>query len=150
MNDDRPAGHFIGSKSVGQKDGQSEAPVAEKGRHIPGVVGVLTAAGVIVGHDVGKGALVMAAAFRALVYVKAKNGAFAFSRRGRKPRYPRIDEGAPGRGVKPHYTPYIPVLTVAVDVRLGNGTPAENVDKVHILFASFAIRMTEPSSSFIA
>ena len=70
-------------KPIGDEGTEGVSVDAEQRRHIPGVIGMGTALGIVMHPHVGKGILFVAGAGAALVDVESENGALAGILRGR-------------------------------------------------------------------
>lgn len=116
MNDDGSAHHFTDGKPVCQKQGEGGSPVFKQRRQVAGVIRMLTAAWIIVGHSVGKGIIHIAGTVRSLVNVKAKNPALARELGMGQTMELGPDEHSRICLVKPHGAGYIGIAVTARDL----------------------------------
>lgn len=73
VDDDGPADHLIYGKAVRQKQGKRKAAVSEQRRQVPGVVWMLTAVWVVMGHGVRERVVHIARAVGPFVDVESED-----------------------------------------------------------------------------
>lgn len=141
VDDDRPAHHFPQGEPVGEEDLEGVAAVAEEGGQVPGVMGVGTVPGIVVGAHVGKGVLLIPGAGVALVDVEGEDGAFAGPGGGGQAADLHGDQNPPAGLIEPGRAGQVRAGLAAQDLRPGLGPLPQGVEQVSGSFSKHRYRL---------
>ena len=110
-------------KPIGDEGTEGISFYAEQRRHIPGVIGMGTALGIVMHPHVGKGILFVAGAGAALVDVESENGALAGILRGGQTDHLGDYQHAAAVFIKANGSLHIRIGTAALQVRPSGRIP---------------------------
>lgn len=131
VDNDRFADDLLHSEAAGQKQGQGSSPAFQQGRQVSGVVGMLAAIGIIMGHGVGEGVAHVAGAAAAGVDVEAEEAPLAGGVEMGQTAELGADEDASIGLVEPHHARYVRVAFAARDACRRLGGAVEDGEEVH-------------------
>ena len=115
--EDHASPHDVADREpIGDEGTEGVSVDAEQRRHIPGVVGMGTAKGIVVHAYVGEGVLFIAGAGTTLVDVKSKNGALAGILRGGQADHLGDDQHAAAVFIKADSSLHMGIGTAATQV----------------------------------
>ena len=122
--EDHASPHDVADREpIGDEGTEGVSVDAEQRRHIPGVVGMGVAKGIVVHAYVGEGVLFIAGAGTTLVDVKSKNGALAGILRGGQADHLGDDQHAAAVFIKANGSLHIRIGTAALQVRPSGRIP---------------------------
>lgn len=115
--EDHASPHNVADREpIGDEGTEGISVDAEQRRHIPGVVGMGAAKGIVVHASVGEGVLFIAGAGTALVDVKSKNGALAGVLRGGQADHLGDDQHAAAVFIKADSSQHVGIGAAATQV----------------------------------